>query len=120
MSGVELRLVPAGRTLYNWPVKSGSMSRVCCTLVAVLLTLFPARISQAKPIQLRNETIETGASQQTAMAPQTAKVAGSGLYLIQFTGPLQATWREQLHAQGVELLRYVPQDAFIAKLNKVS
>lgn len=43
----------------------------------------------------------------------------SGLFLIQFEDSLQAEWREQLSALGVELLRYVPDDAFIAQFNHV-
>ena len=44
----------------------------------------------------------------------------SGLYLIQFTGPLEPGQRTQLRALGVELLKYVPDDAFIAKLTNAA
>ena len=44
----------------------------------------------------------------------------SGLYLIQLTGSVQPAWREQLLGQGVELLTYIPDDAFVARLRNVS
>ncbi|HEU6447323.1 MAG TPA: S8 family serine peptidase, partial [Verrucomicrobiae bacterium] len=44
----------------------------------------------------------------------------SGLYLIQFENHLTATERSQLQADGVRLLQYVPDDAFIARLKNIS
>src|SRR5262249_54272906 len=42
------------------------------------------------------------------------------VFLVQFNGPLDPGKRAELKAAGVELLKYVPEDAFIAKFNKVS
>ncbi len=49
-----------------------------------------------------------------------AKAAASGLYLIQFSGPLAPARRAELRKAGVELLQYVPDDAFIAQLSNVA
>ena len=43
----------------------------------------------------------------------------SGLFLIQFTGRFDPAWREVLAAQRVELIRFVPEDAFVARLRGV-
>jgi hypothetical protein len=44
----------------------------------------------------------------------------SGLFLVQFEGQLQPTGRAELKNAGVELLKYVPTDAFIARFNNTS
>ena len=98
------------------------MSRTSCNLVAALLILSSNIFSsQAKPIRLKNETIDTTpAANATAQAKTRLSAATSGLCLIQFTGPVDAAEREELQTLGVKLLRYVPEDAFIAKLANVS
>jgi subtilisin family serine protease len=71
----------------------------------------------AQHIHLRNEVIDsTPAAARARIAPAPkGDAAASGLFLIQFTGSLQPAWPEQLRGLGVELLRYVPDDAFVAK-----
>jgi serine protease AprX len=87
--------------------------------------------SQTKQIRLRTGTITTppaGGSAATTIAaaaqPVTqalsAKTPASELFLVQFEGALQPADRSQLQALGVDLLKYVPDDAFIAKFNGVS
>ena len=78
-----------------------------------------------KYIQLRNERIHTvapsrgGAASATPGPLSQAQVEpvrpGSELWLIQFTGPVESSWRELLRAEGVELLWHVPEDAFVAR-----
>ncbi|HEY5043713.1 MAG TPA: S8 family serine peptidase [Verrucomicrobiae bacterium] len=77
---------------------------------------------EAKSIRLRNEVIETDAGNNRAemAAAMHTQVAASGLFLVQFSGPLELSQRAALQKEGVELLQYVPDDAFIAKLNNVS
>ena len=86
----------------------------------VLLTVFSLRDAEAKPIRLRNETLSPdNAEQERRSSNRTSTssdgTATSGLFLIQFNGATQSTWRRQLRAQGVELLRYVPDDAYVAR-----
>jgi subtilisin family serine protease len=90
----------------------------------VALAVFSLGNTDAKPIRLRNEIIspETPAALATP-ARLGAQNPGddaetSGLFLIQFTSAPKPAWREQLRAQGVELLSYVPDDAFVAKLDR--
>jgi len=70
---------------------------------------------QAKPIRLRAGVLEP-AETRSAVAPHgsTAPGAVSGLFLVQFTGSCEPGWREALAARGVHLLRYIPDDAFVA------
>ena len=87
------------------------------------LCLFIGTISvlaQDKVIRLRNETIPTPPKAGGALQPQIAESPATGLFLVQFNNPLQPAWREQLRQMRVELVRYVPEDAFVAQFNGVS
>ena len=77
--------------------------------------------AQNKVIRLRNEQIQTVSPDRTVIrAAQGPAVPVSGLYLIQFTGTFDPLWKEQLAAMNVDLLRYVPDDAYVARLANVS
>jgi len=80
-------------------------------------------LAQNKPLRLRNETIHTPPKNAAAQAAQAAVDDArlvSGLFLVQFTAPVQPAWTEDLSGRRVELLRYVPEDAFVARLDRVS
>jgi hypothetical protein len=100
-----------------------SLSRACRNLlVAVLLLSAFCGFSQTRQIRLRNETIATPSKTNSlaktlALSSQTTV---SGLFLVQAEGHLPASAQAQLTAQGVELLKYVPDDAFIARFKNVS
>src|SRR5438093_1675365 len=70
-------------------------------------------------IRLRNETIIPPPKLTSSIQTLAAGPATSGLFLVQFNGPLQPAWREQLRSMRVELLRYVPDDAFVARFDSV-
>lgn len=71
--------------------------------------------AETKLIRLRNELITTAPPGRVAPLRAPADEAPvSGLYLVQFTNRFQAVWRDQLRAAGVELVHYVPDDAFVA------
>src|SRR5262245_23818558 len=75
-------------------------------------------MAQDKPIRLRNQTIQTPPPRPPSRAETQAEEPASGLFLIQFTGPVQTAWTEELRGRGVELLRYVPEDAFVARFER--
>src|SRR5438309_7686458 len=77
-------------------------------------------LAQDKVIRLRNETISTPPKAGAVLQAQVAESPASGLFLVQFSNPLQPAWREQLRQMRVELVRYVPEDAFVAQFNGVS
>ena len=72
----------------------------------------------AKVIRLRNENIIPKNSPAVAAQAKLSSVqsAGSGLFLVQLNGPPSPRMRVELAAVGVDLLRYVPADAFVARL----
>src|SRR5436190_8687153 len=75
--------------------------------------------AETKYVRLRNEIIATEESGKAKpiLRAQSLETAVSGLFLIQFNDRLQPAWRDQLRDLRVDLLRYVPDDAFIAKVN---
>ncbi len=89
---------------------------VCVALLYLFCAVF-ATAAPRKPIRLRNQPLlppDAAQSQPSDFTP------ASGLFLVQFRGSLKPEWRNQLHSLGVELLRYVPEDSFVAKLQNVS
>ncbi len=75
-----------------------------------------------KPIRLRSGFIPAQAPQAQASQTQPAlsQPPASGLFLIQFSSPPGREAREQLASMGVDLLCYVPEDAFVARFRGVS
>lgn len=71
--------------------------------------------NKEKTIRLRNELISTSADVVRKRAPGPETV--SGLYLIQFKSTLQEEWRNILQQHNITLLRFVPDDAFVVRLN---
>jgi hypothetical protein len=102
-------------------------SRKCCILLAAGLVLshFPAA-GQTKQIRLRKGSIITTPASKAAVVAQlqaqglSAQTPASGLFLVQFENPLQPTERAELRALGVTLLKFVPDDAFVARFDNVS
>lgn len=85
-------------------------------LVGILLQLDGAEV--LKQIKLRNGVIETPQRAARSAAPvAVAEPRVSGLFLIQFEGHFESAWREELAVVGVELLHFVPDDAFVARLD---
>src|SRR5438876_8047015 len=79
-----------------------------------------AALAQDKVIHLRNETIPTPSKAGTALQSQAVEPPATGLFLVQFNDPLQPAWREQLRQMRVALVRYVPDDAFVARFDGAS
>ncbi|HRT08968.1 MAG TPA: S8 family serine peptidase [Candidatus Paceibacterota bacterium] len=71
-------------------------------------------------IQLRNDVIPTKPLRAAERAPAApaSQAPVTGLFLVQFEGPVQPEWREQLAAMGVALLEPVPTDAFVARCDQ--
>ena len=93
--------------------------------LSVVLSLLclgvPLASGVSRTIHLRAETLVTPAK---GSGPQTASLATpaapvSGLWLLQFTHHIEPAWQEELRQKGVELLHYVPDDAFVARFNAV-
>jgi subtilase family protein/thrombospondin type 3 repeat protein len=103
-------------------VKSGScLVRSCNLFAAAFLFFHFSAAGQTKPIRLRTETILTPpkANAKRVQSPPTQAPA-SGLFLVQFDAALTAAQRDQLRSAGVNLLKYLPEDAFIARFSQVT
>jgi len=101
-----------------------STTRNCFGSLAVAVVWFclvSLAFAEPKTVRLRNEFISTPEKGQRAAAKGGGQPANphSGLFLIQFTGPVQGDWVHQLRARGVAPVQYVPEDAFIARANGV-
>ena len=88
------------------------------TVFFFLMASFAARSDDARFIRLRNETITTppvnpARARLQAAVPETAV---SGLFILQFTDRMQPEWRDALRDRGVDLLRFVPDDAFVVEV----
>jgi hypothetical protein len=90
--------------------------RACSLILACMLSAVAAHGAPQKPIRLRNQVV-TAIS--PGLIPSSANAPATGLFLIQFRESLKPEWREQLRLRGVNLLRYVPDDAFVARFVNV-
>ncbi|MCW5556691.1 MAG: S8 family serine peptidase, partial [Verrucomicrobiae bacterium] len=91
-------------------------------LLTLLLFLGSALLAQdVRYIRLRTENIATAprAARVQSAVPAPDDPAVSGLYLIQFQSVPDAAVRADLRRRGVDLLQYVPDDAFVARLQGV-
>ncbi len=94
--------------------------------LSVVLSLLCLGMTHAagvsRTIHLRAENLVTPAKgsgpQSAALTTPTAPI--SGLWLLQFTNHIEPAWQEELRQRGVELLHYVPDDAFVARFNGVN
>jgi hypothetical protein len=81
----------------------------------------PATLAnQAAPIRLKAATFTPTLGQLPAIQPNLAgaeSVRGRpGYYLIQFRGPVQQAWKDQVTAAGIELLDYIPDNAYKVRM----
>mgnify|MGYP001602156105 FL=1 len=85
----------------------------------IFISLFAMIFATAaeKPIWLRNPI--PAPTPPTPPARAAVSAPASGLFVVQFRKPLQPEWRAELARLGVTLLRYVPDDAFVAKFQNV-
>ncbi|SPE56354.1 Fibronectin type III domain protein (modular protein) [Verrucomicrobia bacterium] len=103
-------------------MKFRNPGRAVCPLFAASVLVFPSvALAQTKTIHLRNEIILTEPRAATSAKGPAAPLLtpATGLFLVQFEGPLASSQREELRSAGIELLKYVPEDAFIVKLSNV-
>ncbi|MBL9173819.1 MAG: S8 family serine peptidase [Verrucomicrobiales bacterium] len=91
-------------------------------VVFCLWFLTAAAAQDTRFIRLRNETIATPAKPAPVGTAQSraAEAAVSGLYLVQFQTVPDLTAREALRTRGVELVQYVPDNAFVTRVTGVT
>lgn len=71
-------------------------------------------------IQLRAFTFDPLAAEPdlpVALQRSTDRETGEGMLLIQFNGPVKQSWKDAVEAAGATLYGYVPDYAFIARMD---
>src|SRR5574341_256404 len=81
---------------------------VILTVVFGSLAMAPAARSDA-PVHLKGGSF---------VPSQSQFAAGSQKYfIVQFTGPVQQSWKDEINAEGAEILAYIPDFAFKVRMN---
>ncbi|HEU5101011.1 MAG TPA: S8 family serine peptidase [Roseiflexaceae bacterium] len=79
----------------------------------------PRQLQQVAPIRLKAATLTPGlgrAAQIPAGLAAAERAGRAGYYLVQFRGPVEESWKKEALAQGAELLEYLPDFAFKARM----
>jgi serine protease AprX len=103
--------------------RDAGRSRVgLCLLAAGFCLIELLAVGQTREIRLRTETISTPPRSESAQASpsKAAPAPVSGLFLVQLEGTLTPEWQKALRELGVEVVKYVPDDAFITRFAKAS
>ncbi|MFQ5341861.1 MAG: S8 family serine peptidase [Anaerolineae bacterium] len=79
-----------------------------------LLVMPPASASQPSAPQIRLQTASFDPLQAQA---EPAAARDLGVYLVQFRGPIQPEWKAALTTAGAELFDYIPDYAFVARMD---
>jgi hypothetical protein len=64
-------------------------------------------------ILLNAGRLDTSTSEVQAKRKSIGKFAGKRLHLVQFAGPVQPSWRQELLDAGVRIVSYIPQNAYL-------
>jgi subtilisin family serine protease len=103
-------------------VKRSTIARLTKELlITALLGSVAVSLAADKRVRLRSEIIATPEADKSPAGRARATEGGvaSGLFLVQFEDQFQPAWKGSLRAMGVELVRYVPDDAFVARFDNV-
>jgi hypothetical protein len=77
-------------------------------LLVSILTAAPAK--NQHPIRLKVKTLMPQPGSETPAASVDSE--GIRPYLLQFSGPIQSAWKQEIEKLGIELLEYIPEFAF--------
>ncbi len=104
----------------------GFIGLAIAVLLATLALSAPAQQAgppgppDAAPIKLRAATFTPALGELPGIAPGLAIAeyprGVSGYYIVQFAGPVEPAWRAASEALGAELLGYLPDFAFKARI----
>ena len=83
----------------------------------------PAAAGDGPMIYLARATFDPLAREPAFAGPLAAlsePAPDSAIYLMQFAGTVQDEWKSDVEAAGVELLGYIPEHAFVVRLDNLS
>ncbi len=103
------------------PLPPGKQSVGSGALSGVPAALPPAPAGQGLYIRLTGYTFDplieaTPHALPTELTLSDYPVGQEGYYLVQFNGPIQASWQQAVAAAGAQLLDYIPDFTFIVKM----
>src|SRR5579872_1146030 len=64
-------------------------------------------------VQLNARHLDTTRPEVKSLRKSIAHFSGKKMHLIHFAGPIQPQWREDLLATGVQIISYVPENAYL-------
>ncbi len=64
-------------------------------------------------IKLNAAPLDTSLPQIQALRQPVAAFDGKRMHLVHFAGPVQPAWRESLLQAGVQIVSYIPQNAYL-------
>ncbi len=77
--------------------------------------------AEASPIRLQagifTPTVGENLDSPADLSSDSAASNGSGYYIVQFTGPVQESWKEAVEKAGGMIFDYVPDFAFIVRMD---
>ncbi|HBY98700.1 MAG TPA: hypothetical protein DEP84_32930, partial [Chloroflexi bacterium] len=98
---------------------------VVLLLIAVLLSIgigqaSPSAQAQPAPIELKAATFIPARGEAPAIPPgltiASSPAGEPGYYIVQFRGPVEQAWKDQVAGLGVEFLDYIPEFAFKVRM----
>lgn len=97
-----------------------ALAPVCFLLSMLLLVSAPVLGGSSLQIKLADYQFDPLISSPLPPTPpeKTSDPSGLGYYLLQFTGPVHEEWKELCRSRGVEFLDYIPDFAFIVRMNQ--
>lgn len=92
-----------------------SQRRLAFTAVLLLLACgsLSAQQETSSLIRLNAGAIDTAAAETQARRQTLAAQTGKQLHLVQFSGPVQPAWVEQLVRDGFRIVNYIPDNAYL-------
>jgi hypothetical protein len=79
-----------------------------------LLTNSQAEIhDEYNVVMLNAKHLDTTRTEIKALRNSVGQFSGKRLHLIHFVGPVQAQWRDDLLAAGVQIVSYIPENAYL-------
>jgi hypothetical protein len=98
------------------------MKRVGLSIFILLLLILPAQAQGREPaqqqfIRLQTATFDPLADGEPSAASDSQALETAGpYYIVQFKGPVEQIWVQQLKQLGAELLGYIPDNAHVARI----
>uniref|UniRef100_A0A7V1EJ49 Peptidase S8/S53 domain-containing protein n=1 Tax=candidate division WOR-3 bacterium TaxID=2052148 RepID=A0A7V1EJ49_UNCW3 len=87
-------------------------------LIMVLLVLFCVSFTQGQIIRLKTYQFDPQNGEPDMPLNLIAEEETENYYIVQCKGPILKEWKEQLKNSGIQVLGYIPDYAYIVKMEK--